>query len=155
MDEPYGSNQRFKRRRDIDPDTGEIKEWLTEDTDHKRGPKPRARKGFAMIFIRPIFEIPPIPWSAFRLLLVMTEYAQGDTGVIHYDLTVLAKEIDVPRTQMVWKLVQQLIDAGLLLRVRRSTVMLNPDYLWVGDALSQSKARDVAAVLMRGENINA
>lgn len=134
MSEPIEYGPRVVRRtqRVIRHDTGEDFEQTVEEKKRGTARRPAKRKGFGMLWPTALADVRVSggDWQVFWKLVAMAEF---DTGIVRYSLAEVAVATGPNADVQTSAAIRRLVQAGLVRKVARGRVQLNPLYVWKGD----------------------
>lgn len=136
-----------------DPATGEQLTLHEEQQVDQRRKRVQHEAGFTMFWLDDLMNIPPVPWSAVRTLCALAKFHNRETGTVMYRVPVIGKITGEPHESSVSRSITQLVDAGIVYRIGRGEVMLNPEVLWIGDPLSKQRAREKIKIMKEAGEI--
>lgn len=136
-----------------DPVSGEQITLHEEGKVDQRAKRQQHKAGFTMFWLEELMDIPPVPWSAVRTLCALAKFHNRETGTITFRVAAIGQITGDPHESGVSRSIGQLIEAGILYRIARGEVMLNPEVLWIGDPLSKQRAIEKIKVMKEAGEI--
>lgn len=114
-------------------DNGEVLTMQTKEPAKARHIRAtHATEDFIMVFQDALISyIDYLPGQRMALVLLLAGRMDQRTGHSYFSLQELADELETPTTY-VSKMIRELIDVGILTRIRRGAVAVNPLLAWRG-----------------------
>lgn len=118
-------------------ENGEVEFWRQQRGEGQE--RPTRRFGFFLGWAEMMAKIEQPYW--YRIWWRIVARMDRDKGTLRYNLGDLAGDEDVLARRQAWRAIAELADKGMIVKIGRASLMVNPDLVWAGDQGTQAAAR--------------
>jgi hypothetical protein len=112
-------------------ETGEIQthEWEEPRRNGRKG----GQRGYMFMWSRGLEDLQGLNGNDWKILLRMCDVAEFNTGIVRYTLAEIGVAEGPNAAVATSRAVKRIVDSGVVVKIGRGRVRLNPLYLWKGE----------------------